>query len=190
MGPILGLIGSPRKGGNTDVLVTELLAAAGAEGATTEVVRLGELEIRECDGCHACWRGKPCTKDDDMPALIERIAGCDVIVFGTPVYWYGPTALMKACIDRFVYFNCPGHRPMIAGKRAAVVIPYEETAVETAAPVVRFFERCLSYLEMELVATLLAPGVTKRGEVRRRQDLMDRARELGARLARTVGSSR
>jgi multimeric flavodoxin WrbA len=183
MKKVLGLVGSPRKNGNTHVLVATMLEGAGSAGAATELLLLGDLRIRECDGCHACWSGKPCTKNDDMNALYPRIGESDVIIFGTPVYWYGPTALMKAFIDRLVYFNCPENRKLIAGKQAAIAAPLEENDAQGAALLLTFFEKCFAYLEMDLAGSIIVPGVTRRGEVREKVDCMTRARELGRRLA-------
>ena len=183
MSRVLGIVGSPRKGGNTHVLVSELLGAAADAGAETCEVLLGGLTIRECDGCHACWAGKYCPKADDMDILYDQLAAADAIVFGTPVYWYGPTALMKAFLDRFVYFNCEANRPKVRGKRAGLVVPLEESDPTAADGVVTMFERSLAYLEMELAGRVIAPGVTKRGEVKACGEAMARARELGRRLA-------
>ncbi len=183
MGKILAIVGSPRKGGNTDLLVSKIAEGAGAAAAQVEVVRLGELQIRECDGCHACWKGGPCSKKDDMLALYPKIAASEVIVFGTPVYWYGPTALMKAFIDRFVYFNNETNRPLVRGKRAAVAIVLEETHEQTWRPVVEFFEKSLAYLAMELAGTIVVPGVGSKGEILKRPERLEEAYCLGSRLA-------
>ena len=86
-------------------------------------------------------------------------------------------------VDRFVYFNCPENREHIRGKLAGLAIPFEEQSVETASLLLAFFERCLEYLEMELAGTVLAPGVTLRGEVRKREDYLREARLLGRLLA-------
>jgi multimeric flavodoxin WrbA len=180
---VLGIVGSPRKKGNTDVLVSRLLDGASGEGAAVGKIYLGDLRVRECDGCHVCWQEKPCPKKDDMNDIFVKIGETDAIVFGTPVYWYGPTALMKGCIDRFVYFNCPGNRGKIHGKGAAIIVPFEEEDPATVEPVLTFFEKSLSYLGMRAVGRVVAPGVTVRGEVRRRVDLMDEAFQLGVRLA-------
>jgi len=181
---VLGVVGSPRKGGNTDVLVSEILGAARRAGAVTESVFLADLTVRECDGCHACWRGAECSKTDDMNALYPRLADSDVIVFGTCVYWYAPTALMKAFLDRLVYFNCPENRPKIRGTRAVLAVPFEEADPQAAALLVEIFQKSLAYLEMELTDTLLAPGVTRKGEVRDKADLLAQAHQIGARAAR------
>ncbi len=180
---VLGVIGSPRKNGNTHILVSSILDGAAEEGAAVEQLFLGKLKIRECDGCHTCWKGKRCSKKDDMAQVYDQIAESDVLVFGTPVYWYGPTALMIGFIDRFVYFNCPENRAKIRGKRAAIAVPYEEEGNEAADLVVAFFERCLKYLEIELAGQVLVPGVSRKGEIAGREEKLREAYELGKRLA-------
>jgi len=187
MAKILAVVGSPRKGGNTDLLVSQIAEGARAADAQVELVRLGEVQIRECDGCHACWKGRPCSKKDDMLAIYPRIAASEIIILGTPVYWYGPTALMKGFIDRFVYFNCEANRSMIRGKRAVVAIVLEETHEQTWRPVVEFFEKSLAYLEMKLAGTIIVPGVGKKGEIQKQPDRLKEAYRLGTKLAGSAG---
>ena len=182
---LLGIMGSPRKHGNTHAMVESILAGAQAHGAATEIIFLGDLTIQECNGCHVCWTGKACTKSDDMQKLYAKVAESDVIVFGTPVYWYGPTALMKGFIDRFVYFNCELNRAGVRNKDAVVAIPFEEEDPGTADLVLEFFRKSLAFLEMNFVGHLLAPGVTRRKEAAETPDLMKQAFELGERLVRT-----
>jgi multimeric flavodoxin WrbA len=160
-----------------------MVEGAGSKGSQIETLYLGGLNIRECDGCHVCWKGKPCSKHDDMLDIYRKIIESDAIIFGTPVYWYGPTALMKAFIDRFVYFNCPQTRAKIRGKSAALAIPFEEDNPETARPVVEFFEKCLSYLEINLVGSIIAGGVSDKGDILKKPDRLTEAYELGRRLA-------
>ncbi|MBN1507519.1 MAG: flavodoxin family protein [Sedimentisphaerales bacterium] len=180
---ILAVVGSPRRGGNTDVLVSRIVDGARAGGAEAEVLHLGDLQVRECDGCHSCWRGQVCSKDDDMRQVYPKIAASDAIVFGTPVYWFGPTALMKAFIDRFVYFNCEANRPQVRGKKAVMAVVLEEDREETWRPVVEFFERSLAYLEMELAGMIVVPGVGAKGAIRQKPGQLDEATRLGRRLA-------
>lgn len=73
MTDILGVIGSPRRLGNTHILVSEILEGARQSGATVNHVFLNDLSIRECDGCHKCWKGKSCSKNDDMNRIYPRI---------------------------------------------------------------------------------------------------------------------
>jgi multimeric flavodoxin WrbA len=180
---VLGVVGSPRKNGNTHVLVSRILEGAEKQGAAAETIFLNDLKIRECDGCHACWKGKQCSKKDDMRNIYPKIIESDVIVFGTPVYWYGPTALMKCFIDRFVYFNCTENREKIKGKAAVIAVPFEEENPKTADLLIKFFKKSLGYLEMRLICKILVPGVGKRGDILKKIDSLREAYELGKKIA-------
>ena len=184
MAAILGVIGSPRKKGNTDVLVDTILEGAASVGATTERLFLGDLRILECDGCHRCWKTGTCGKKDDMNDVYPKIAESTAVVFGTPVYWYGPTALMKGFVDRLTYYNCPGNRPGVRGTYAALAVPFEEDDPETASLIVDFFQRSLNYLEMKIVGQVVVPGVTLKGEVRKKDAFLSDAFDIGKRLAK------
>ena len=183
---VLGFMGSPRRKGNTHAMVAKILEGAKEEGADTEIIFLDKLDIKECDGCHACWKGKPCTKNDDMNGIYDKIADSDVLVFGTPVYWYGPTALMKGLIDRFVYFNCPENRAKIKDKKAVLAVPFEDEDLETARLLIELFEKSMKYLEVDLVGMVLAPGVTKLGEVKKKKAYLDECYGLGRRAVKEV----
>ena len=86
MKKILGVIGSPRRNGNTHILVSRVLEGANNEGMSTDAIFLNDLSIKECNGCHVCWKSERCVKKDDMSNLYQKIIESDVIVFGTPVY--------------------------------------------------------------------------------------------------------
>ncbi|UCC96362.1 MAG: flavodoxin family protein [Phycisphaerales bacterium] len=179
---VLAVVGSPRRNGNTHILVSKIAEGARAAGAAVDELFLGELTIRECDGCHACWKGKECSKNDDMREIYAKIIQSDAIIFGTPVYWYGPTALMKAFIDRLVYFNCPENRRKIKGLSAATAIPFEEEDLDTARGVVEFFQRSLAYLEIELLGQIIVPGVGEKGAIRHKPERLQEAHNLGRTL--------
>jgi multimeric flavodoxin WrbA len=84
---VLGIIGSARQGGNTEILVNEVLAGAAEAGAHTDKVVLSKLDIGPCRGCDGCAKAGRCIQEDDMHALLEQMAQSDVSVFGTPVYY-------------------------------------------------------------------------------------------------------
>jgi hypothetical protein len=89
-----------------------------------------------------------------------------------------------AFMDRFVYFNCPAKRAKIRGKSAVIAVPFEEENTETAALVVAFFEKSLSYLEMKLLGKVLVPGVADKGQILDKPDSLKQAHELGRNLGR------
>ena len=117
-----------------------------------------------------------------MNTFYPKIIESDILVFGTPVYWYGPTALMKAFLDRFVYFNCPENRAKIRGKKAILVVPFEEKDEETAAPLVSMFEKSFEWLEIDLIDVLLAAGIGDRGAALKNEHVMNKVFRLGQNL--------
>jgi len=98
---ILGIVGSPRPGGNTEFLMDRLLAAAQAEGAETRIYTLAAKTIAPCIDCRGCTDRQPyCTQSDDMQPLYDHMLWADAIVFGTPVYMGTISAQLKAVFDR------------------------------------------------------------------------------------------
>ena len=87
---VLGVAGSPRRGGNTETLLDEVLRGAMDEGAETEKVILAQSNVGPCRACNACSRTGICIQDDDMAAIIEKMKASRVWVLATPVYWWGP----------------------------------------------------------------------------------------------------
>jgi multimeric flavodoxin WrbA len=171
---VLGIVGSPRQGGNTDVLVDEVLAGASEAGALTEKVILSKLDIGPCRACGGCRKTGQCVQQDDMHALLEQMAQSDVWVLGTPVYWWGPTAQFKAFLDRWYGVE----RTTFRGRRVVLAIPLGGGA-SYARYTVGILTDVLDYLGMAHVATVLAPGASGRGRVREQADVMAAARRAG-----------
>jgi multimeric flavodoxin WrbA len=98
---VLGIASSPRKSGNSQTLVEQILSGAQEAGATTELIRLSDMEIQPCIGCGSCKKsGNGCAKQDAMTDLYEKLAGSDAVVFGSPIYWARLNAQAYPFIDR------------------------------------------------------------------------------------------
>jgi multimeric flavodoxin WrbA len=108
---MLGIVGSPRKGGNTERLISEALSVASAEGIETEMVRLGELSIQGCDACQACRKVKRCVVKDDFQPVYDRMVAADAIIVGSPVYFSSPTPNVLALLHRAGYVAQAAGRP-------------------------------------------------------------------------------
>jgi multimeric flavodoxin WrbA len=175
---ILGLIGSPRKKGNTDLLVSRILDGASANNHLTEKLYLYELSISPCVDCRRCKKGSfQCVVNDDMQRLYPKLEDADVIIFGTPLYWYGPTGKMKLLIDRL--------RPFIAskklkGKKAILVVPSEE-GPSACSYLVGMFELSFKYLEINIIDKVLVKAYEK-AEVREQPEIIERMLQLGKSL--------
>lgn len=98
---VLILSGSPRKGGNSDLLCDEFLRGARESGNEVEKIFLRSKKVAPCNACYACKNG-PCAIKDDMAEILEKMLAADVIVMASPVYFYSIDAQMKAVIDRTV----------------------------------------------------------------------------------------
>jgi len=97
---VLGLQGSPRKKGNTSALISTFLDQAEKLGADTKYLDVPGKKISPCLGCGTCEKKGFCPVKDDMQEIYFQIWRADIIVMGTPVFFYGPTAQLKALIDR------------------------------------------------------------------------------------------
>ena len=101
---VLGIVCSGRKGGNTEILVTEALASAQEAGAQTELVSVVGKNISPCDGCGSCRQTSVCHIQDDMQSIYQQLETADAIIFGSPVYFCSVSAQAKAIMDRTFLF--------------------------------------------------------------------------------------
>ena len=97
---ILGIVCSPRKGGNTEILVKEALASAREAGAQTELVSVIGKNIAPCDACGSCGKTGVCHIQDDMQSIYQQLEAADAIIFGSPVYFGTVSAQAKTIMDR------------------------------------------------------------------------------------------
>ena len=180
---IAAFLGSPRPHGNTDTLTDAVLDGAREAGCESETFALRSLKVHPCTGCEYCWhKGRPCIFADDGLKLYEAMAAADIFLFATPVYCYGPTAIMKAFLDRLVVFNRPEGRPLVRGKAAVLVSAWEEKGMAAAEPMVKLFELGFRYLELRFAHRLLVDGLGPKDAARRQPETLSRARALGRSL--------
>ena len=180
---ILAIVGSPRKGGNTDLLVDEALKGAAERGAQTEKVFLADLLVGGCKACEACLRNEVewCIQQDDMIPIYEKILAADAIILGTPVYWWGPSAQLKAFMDRWYALN-GSKREKLKGKQVALICAMGDTDPATARHVIGMFEDGFSYLGMPFENQMVVTA-HKAGEAAENKDAMKEAWNLGNYLA-------
>ena len=194
---VLGIVCSPRRGGNTEVLIDEALASAKEQGAEVELVSIARMNIAPCDGCESCATSGKCHIDDDMQQIYSKLLDADGIIFGTPVYFWDVSAQAKALIDRTFVFR-KGHqlRNKVAG---AVVVARRSGASYTFSAFLNFFtlhrmipaEGSRHYIGKEQVAPE-GRGVgsiayaDKRGGVREDKRGIEETRALGRNVVRTI----
>lgn len=99
---VLILSGSPREGGNSDLLCDEFAKGAVESGNEVEKIRVAEKNIACCRACYACKNSGKCVIKDDMAEVLQKMIDADVLVLASPVYFYSIDAQLKAVIDRTV----------------------------------------------------------------------------------------
>jgi len=97
---VLGIFGSPRRGGNTELLLEEALKGAEKEGAKGERLYLSDFTITPCKECHGCDNTGNCIILDDMEKIYSKLLEADIVILASPIFFYGVTAWAKALIDR------------------------------------------------------------------------------------------
>ncbi|MBM3155318.1 MAG: flavodoxin family protein, partial [Chloroflexi bacterium] len=123
---VLGICCSPRKGGNTEILVREALGAAREAGCETELILIAEKDIAPCDGCGSCLTTGTCKIKDDMQQVYDELERADGIILGTPVYFINVSAQAKAVIDRTYAFL---YSRKLRGKVAAAIVASRRVGV-------------------------------------------------------------
>ncbi len=179
---ILALSFSPRKGGNTEILLERALAGAAPEGAATELYRVAEHDIKPCDGCWGCRKTGECHIKDDMQGLYTRLLEADGIIFGTPVYFYNMTAQGKTVIERTIALNQPGRQ--LANKVGGIVVVGGSLGLVDAVKDLYFYMVTRRMLPASFVA---AYGGGK-GEVKELPKCMQAAYDLGREMVRIAAS--
>lgn len=109
---IVILLGSPNRNGSTHLLAECFRQGAQEAGHTVEIIDVAHADIHPCTGCIHCGYEGPCSQKDDVEGIRAKILDADMMVFATPLYYYGMSAQLKALVDRFCAFNSS-----IQGKR-------------------------------------------------------------------------
>lgn len=102
---IVILFGSPNENGSTKLLVNAFKQGAEESKHNVEIIDVTKLNLHSCLGCVACGYEGPCAQKDDMKFIKDKLLSSDMVVFATPLYYYGMTAQLKAVVDRFCSFN-------------------------------------------------------------------------------------
>ncbi len=180
---IIGLSGSPRLGGNTDMILQEALEAAKAEGAEVKLIRISDYRLQPCNGCMACFSTKKCVTDDEGETLYQAIVDADGIILGSPSYFQGVTAQMKIFIDRIGFLALARGRKDFAEKVGGVIAVARRSGVSNTCN--------------QMITFMTAVGMTipsggrafsigrEKGDVAKDKEGIDSARHLGKMIVRT-----
>lgn len=188
MAYILGIMGSPRKGGNTDILLDKALEGAKSKGADTEKVILNELKFSPCQECENLRGDGTCKVEDDMQPLFKKIKKADAIIIASPIFFGSLSAQTKMMIDRF---QCAWLGKFVLKlkifkeKRPGAFICVEASTGKD------FFDNAKSIVKnlfatigLEYKQELLCQGIDEKGKILKHPELLKKAFELGQDLTK------
>jgi multimeric flavodoxin WrbA len=185
------MFGSPRKGGNTDILLEEFLRGCEEAGGTCERIRLSRLQVGGCMGCGGCEKTGHCVVEDDMQAVYGALERSDRVVLSAPVYFYNVPAQAKAVIDRAQALwtrkyllrseSEPGRRsrPERRGFFISVGATRGKRLFDGTLQTIRYF---FDAIDAEFAGSLLYGQVDERGAIRGHPTAMKECFEAGGKF--------
>ncbi len=186
---ILGILGSPRIGGNSDILLSQALAGAKEAGAdVVEKVILDRRRIAGCKDCKKCNKTGICAIKDDMADIQKHILDAYAVIHASPVYFWSMTAQMKAYLDRWcVFFDAEWkwqklYYPKMRAKRIGLITVCGDINTHTADPIVHSFKTTAEMTKMTWLGAVMA-SANEKGEIVSDAMATKQAFELGVKAA-------
>jgi multimeric flavodoxin WrbA len=177
---VLGISGSMRKEGNTSHLIKLILERCDAEGLKTEFVSLAGKRIQPCLGCEKCKKEKWCViENDDWGAVMKKVLGCEVLIIGSPTYYYDVCGHLKNFIDRT--YSLYHDRSLSGRKGVAVAVQASKGANRT----IQTLEGFLSTHEFSSLGWVKGTGY-KQGDVLKDKDAVQKAKKIGDKIVRLL----
>ena len=183
---ILGIAGSPRRNGNTEILLDEALASARQAGAEVEKIVLSTLNIAPAEAAATVKKGE-CIIKDDMQGIYEKIAAADAMIFASPNYFYHVSAYAKAAIDRSQALWARNHilkdprfRQGKKGYFISVAATKGARLFKGSIWTMQYFFEAVGF---KMAGRLLVRGVDGKGEILKEQQYLEAARKLGEEAA-------
>lgn len=175
---VLILSGSPRKGGNSDLLCDRFAGGAAEAGHSVEKIRVAEKNIHPCIACYHCRdNGGQCVFQDDMAEVMQKMIDADVLVLASPVYFYSIDAQLKTVIDRTV-----ARWLEVKNKEFYYIVTMadeEATSADTTLACFRGYADCVEGAVEKGV--IIGGGVYEKGEIKTHA-AMEEAWEMGKRV--------
>jgi multimeric flavodoxin WrbA len=180
---VIGFVGSPRKNGNTQLLVEKVLAGSAAEGAETKIFYLNDLNIKSCQACNFCKTHDHCQQDDDMTQLYEELITADGVVIGSPIYMGYLSAQTKLFFDRlYAFFNPGAVSRLPRGKKGALV--FAQGGGDDIAVLNALAQRLSDMFGIEIKGIVGGNGMNELGIVKNNAELMNKAFGVGKELTK------
>jgi multimeric flavodoxin WrbA len=187
---VLGIAGSPRRNGNTDLLLQEAVKGAVSKGAESRTIVLAEMNIAPCRHCDGCIETGRCVIDDDMQLVHQLLREADRLILASPIFFMGLTAQTKAMVDRcqalwaLKYLLKLPVAVNSGGERKGAFISVGGTGVSNLfQPAIATVKILFKTLEVSYSDDLLFPRIDEKGAIAQHPTALSQAFALGQKLA-------
>ena len=170
MAKICAISGSPRKNGNTEKMIKYI-----ANNNEYELVRLYDSNIKPCTACEGCSKTGKCVIKDDMLEIMKKVEESEILILGSPIYWWNVTAPFKAFMDRWYSKDV---RTVIASKKIVIALPMADSDDATAKWAVGSLKDSLEYLGATVLDILVAKGVWEKEDLDNQKDLIKKLESI------------
>jgi len=185
---VLGLSGSPRRGGNTDILLSEVMRGAASRGAEVKTIILNDLNIAACQHCDACLEMGRCKVEDDMQVVYRELEQADRLVVASPIHFMGVTAQAKAMIDRCQALWARKYKlklPPLGDRRerrGLFVSVGGRSAANGFESALATVKSLFKVLDIIYIGELVFPGVDEKGAINKNPNALRQAFIAGQKL--------
>ena len=185
---MLGIAGSPRRGGNTDLLLAEVMKGAASRGAEVKTIILNDLNFIACQHCDACLEAGKCKVADDMQMIYRELEDADRIVLASPIQFMGVTAQMKAMIDRCQALWARKYvlkLPPLGNRRERkgfFISVGGRKIANLFQPALVMIKTVFRILDITYTGELLFPGIDEKGAIAQHPDALRQAYLAGQKL--------
>jgi multimeric flavodoxin WrbA len=183
---VLGIAGSPRKGGNTDTLLARFLEGAASRGAEIKTLRVCDLKIRGCMHCDACLAKGECRVQDDMQMVYQELAAADRLVIASPLQFMSVPSELKALIDRCQALYARKYVlkvPPLGDKRERkgflISVGGRRTIPNLFEAEIVTIKTLFRNMDVIYAGDLLVPGIDANGDILKHPDVMEQAFTAG-----------
>ncbi len=185
---LLAIHGSPRKGGNTEILLDYFLKGLTNKNLFYEKIRLSELNYKPCIECGECEITGECVLKDDFKELYPRILKADFLVIATPIFFYNHTSYVQAFFERFQTFWARKYilklpHPLNKTPKGILLSLGATKGKKLFEGVVRSFKYVLDTIYGIYIGGLFFRGIDKKGEILNHPEYLELAKGLGSKLS-------
>jgi len=179
---VVAINGSPKKEGNTALLINKVLEGAKSNGAEVVKYNIDTMDIHGCKGCMHCRSEFKCSQKDEMTQIYEELKKADVLILGSPIYMWQVTGQMKCFMDRLYPIINADFSPRLSNIKTATLYVHANPDEKLFVPYIEHTNTMLNFLGLNVVDSIVKGGVGAPGDILNYPETLEKAYAIGKKL--------